>query len=83
MLQSDSLPLADVLDCQQWRDIFEAHKISFGQDDDSVYTPAVTLWALISQVFFKGELRSSKEQKKVSGLFFGLLWSVSIVVVEL
>jgi hypothetical protein len=43
MLQSDSLPLADVLDCQQWRDIFEAHKISFGQDDDSVYTPAVTL----------------------------------------
>jgi hypothetical protein len=60
MLQSDSLPLADVLDCQQWRDIFEAHKISFGQDDDSVYTPAVTLWALISQVFFKGELRSCK-----------------------
>ena len=26
---------------------------------------------------------SSAEQKKVSGLFFGLLWSVSSVVVEL
>ncbi len=48
MLQSDSSPLAEVLDCNQWEASFEAHKISFGQDADSIYTPAITLWALIS-----------------------------------
>ena len=60
MLQSDELPLTEVIDCDQWQDIFEVHKIHFGSDEDAVYTPAITLWALISQAFFKGEMRGCK-----------------------
>lgn len=60
MLQSDELPLAEVLDAQQWQDIFESHQIDFGKDEEAVYTPAITLWALISQAFFKQEMRSCK-----------------------
>ena len=60
MLQSGELPLADVLDSNQWQEVFEAHKIDFGKDEGAIYTPAITLWALISQVFFKGEMRSCK-----------------------
>ncbi|MFM8249959.1 MAG: IS4 family transposase [Planctomycetota bacterium] len=60
MLQSTELPLAEVLDCNQWQEIFDAHQIDFGNDEDAIYTPAITLWALISQVFFKDEMRSCK-----------------------
>lgn len=60
MLQSGQLPLADVLDDKQWQGIFDAHEIDFGNDEEAIYTPAVTLWALISQAFFKDEMRSCK-----------------------
>lgn len=58
MFQSDDLPLTEVIATDQWQAVFEKHKIDFGMDEGAVYTPAVTLWALISQVFFKGEQRS-------------------------
>ena len=60
MLQSEKLPLTEVLDGDQWQEIFDSHEIDFGNDDDAVYTPAITLWALISQAFFKAEMRSCK-----------------------
>ena len=60
MLQSDELPLAEALDDHQWQGIFDTHEITFGSDDDAIYTPAITLWGLISQVFFKGENRGCK-----------------------
>jgi hypothetical protein len=60
MLQSGNLPLAEVLDGNRWQEIFEAHDIDFGQDEDAIYTPAITLWAMISQVFFQAEMRSCK-----------------------
>lgn len=60
MLQSDELPLSEFIDDDSWQAVFEEHDINFGNDEDSVYTPAVTLWGLISQVFFKGENRSCK-----------------------
>lgn len=60
MLQSDELPLAEALDMDQWQTAFDDHEIDFGSDEDAIYTPAITLWALISQVFFKGEMRSCK-----------------------
>ena len=44
MLQSDDLLLAEVIDGDHWQDIFDAHEIDFGSDEDSVYTPAITLW---------------------------------------
>lgn len=60
MLQSDELPLAEVLDNDQWQEIFGTHKIDFGSGKDAVCTPALTLWALISQAFFKEGMRSCK-----------------------
>lgn len=60
MLQSNELPLAEVLDDDQWHEVFAQHDIDFGNAEDAVYTPAITLWALISQAFFKGEMRSCK-----------------------
>ena len=60
LLQRNDLPLAEVIDCDHWQSIFDQHGIDFGADDDCVYTPAITLWALISQAFFKAEMRSCK-----------------------
>jgi len=60
MMQSDMLPLADMIDDQRWQQVFDKHEIDFGSDEDVVYTPAITLWALISQVFFSDEQRSCK-----------------------
>ena len=34
MLQSDELPLSEVIDCDQWQEIFDAHEIDFGNDED-------------------------------------------------
>ena len=58
MLQSDELPLQSLVSDQRIAEIFQEERISFGQDDDAVYTPAITLWGLLSQVFFKEEQRS-------------------------
>jgi len=52
MLQADELPLAEFIDSDPWQAAFVRHDIDFGSDDDATYTPAVTLWGLISQVFF-------------------------------
>ncbi len=60
LLQSDELPLAEALDDNHWHEVFAQHDIDFGNTADAVYTPAITLWALISQAFFKGEMRSCK-----------------------
>lgn len=60
MLQSDQHPLAEVMDGKLWQSVFDEHGIDFGNDSDVVYTPAITLWALISQAFFKAEMRSCK-----------------------
>lgn len=60
MLQSDELPLSEVIDDEKWQATFDRHGVSFGKDPDAIYTPTITLWALISQVFFKEENRSCK-----------------------
>ena len=60
MLQADELPLAEVIDDEKWQAAFDRYKVSFGTDSDSIYTAAITLWALISQVFFKEEHRGCK-----------------------
>ena len=58
LLQAEELPLQSVLSDQRIAEIFTEEGISFGKDEDAVYTPAITLWALLSQVFFKEEHRS-------------------------
>jgi hypothetical protein len=58
LLQSDELPLRSLISDERIAQLFAEEEISFGQEDDAVYTPAVTLWGLLSQVFFKEEQRS-------------------------
>ena len=60
LMQTDALPLNDVVDDSLFEEAFQEHGIDFGGDDDAVYTPAITLWALISQTFFAKEQRSCK-----------------------
>ncbi len=60
MLQKSELPLAEVFDADQWQAVFDDHEVDFGCDEDAIYTPAITFWALISQAFFKAEMRSCK-----------------------
>lgn len=60
MIQQDDLPLADVLEAPYLAEAFEEQGVDFGRDEQAVYSPAITVWALISQVFFSGEQRSCK-----------------------
>jgi len=58
LLQKPGLPFADALSEETIQAAFDEEAASFGQEADAVYTPALTLWAFLSQVFFKGEQRS-------------------------
>ena len=61
LMQNEDLPLADIVDSELFEQAFQEHNVDFGADEeDVVYTPAITLWALISQVFFSGAQRSCK-----------------------
>lgn len=44
---------------ESFASIVQHHEIDFGNEEDAVYTPAVTLWMLVSQVFFSGPLQVS------------------------
>ena len=57
-LQHRGLPFADVLSEETIQRQFDDAGVSFGQGEGDVYTPALTLWAFLSQVLFKGEQRS-------------------------
>ena len=57
-LQRPGLPFADVLTEESIQAAFEDEGVSFADDEEAVYTPAVTLWAFLSQVLFKDEQRS-------------------------
>jgi len=52
------LPFADVLSERSIETAFDDGGVSFADDEDAVYTPAITLWAFLSQVLFKDEHRS-------------------------
>ncbi len=55
---SDSLPFADVLRQEQIEEVSDRHQVSFGNEEQVVLTPAITLLAFLSQVIHKGEQRS-------------------------
>jgi len=60
-LQGEGLPFADVLPEEEIERAFEEEGVSLGTEDDgqdTVYTPAVALWAFLSQMLHKGEQRS-------------------------
>ena len=57
-LQHRGLPFAQALPEETIQQAFDDDGVSFGQGEDDVYTPALTLWAFLSQVLFKEEQRS-------------------------
>jgi hypothetical protein len=57
-LQADGLPLSDVLSEDDIQQAFEAENAGFARDEGDIYTPAVTLWAFLSQVLHAQRLRS-------------------------
>jgi Transposase DDE domain len=57
-LQRPGLPFADVLPEEAIRKAFDDEETRFADDEDAVYTPAITLWAFLSQVLFKEEQKS-------------------------
>ena len=61
LLQADNLPFSNVLTAERLAEVFESAGVDFANADDDpdvVYTPAVTLWAFLSQMLFTGEQRS-------------------------
>src|SRR5277367_5917861 len=59
--QADGLPFADVLSEDTIQQAFAAAGLPTPADDPNdptVYPPALTLWAFLSQVLFNGEQRS-------------------------
>ncbi len=57
-MQSNDCPLRSLLSDQRIAEVLKEEGIVFGEDEDAVYTPVITLWGLLSQVFFKDEQRS-------------------------
>lgn len=57
-LQSDGLPFADVLPEAEIEAAFAAENVSFASNQRDTYTPAVTLWAWLSQTMQDGARRS-------------------------
>lgn len=73
MMQTNDLPLAEVIDDAVFEQVFREHDVHFGEDHEAVYTPAITLWALISQTFFAKEQRScSAAVARVASLWASL-----------
>jgi putative transposase len=57
-LQADDLPFGDVLSVEDIQQAFDAEHVDFAQGKDDIYTPAVTLWAFLSQTLHAQRLRS-------------------------
>jgi len=57
-MQHDGLPFKDTLSEERIQQAFVEEDAVFAQGEEHVYTPAITLWAFLSQVLFKGEQRS-------------------------
>lgn len=58
VLGAGGLPFSEVLSEEEIQGAFDEEGVSFASDEESVYTPQLTLWAFLSQVLHKGEQRS-------------------------
>jgi hypothetical protein len=58
VLQATGLPFSEVLSEKEIDEAFDEEDAWFAQEDGDVFTPAVTLWAFLSQVLHKEEQRS-------------------------
>jgi putative transposase len=57
-LQADDLPFRDVLTAAEIHAAFVAENACFGEDEDDIYTPAITLWGWLAQVMHAEKARS-------------------------
>jgi len=57
-LQASGLPFSDILSEKDIEEAFDEEEAWFAQEDGDIFTPAVTLWAFLSQVLHKEEQRS-------------------------
>lgn len=57
-LQCSGLPFADLLPESKIQQAFDDAGANFATAEDEIYSPAVTLWAFLSQMLFKDEQRS-------------------------
>lgn len=57
-LQQPGLPFAEALPAEQIQAAFDDQQVAFAGEEDEIYSPPITLWALLSQVLFKDEHRS-------------------------
>ncbi len=57
-LDRPDLSFAEVVTEETIERTFDREGATFADDEDAVYTPAITLWAFLSQVLFKDEQRS-------------------------
>ena len=57
-LQRPGLPFAETLSEDAIQKAFDDEGAGFAEDEEAVYTPAITLWAFLSQVLFQGAQRS-------------------------
>jgi putative transposase len=57
-LQADDLPFRDVLSEEEIRAAFVAENACFGEDEDDIYTPPLTLWGWLAQVMHAEKARS-------------------------
>ena len=80
LLQDDGLPFADALTPEQMQQAFDAEGVSFGdagarpeESDGLVYTPSVTLWAMLSQALFTDVQRACRAAVQRVAVYCALL----------
>ena len=57
-MQGPGLAFSNLLSEERIKQAFDQEGVSFAEGEGAIYTPALTLWAFLSQVLFKGEQRS-------------------------
>lgn len=55
--QDDSLSFSGVLTQEQIQSVYDQHDVA-SDDEDTVFTPSITIWGFLSQVIHKAEQRS-------------------------
>lgn len=56
--QNSEVPLNEIIQNDLFEEPLDSAGVCFGQEPDAVYTPALTLWCLISQFLYEGTQRS-------------------------
>jgi len=58
LAQDSSVPLNEIIQNDLFEEPLESAGVCFGQESDAIYTPAFTLWCLVSQFLYEGTQRS-------------------------